>query len=198
MIVRGGARAVTRLGAMGRRLQISLLAPFAALALVGCGSGDDGTIPEQSGNDLLTLLETLQNDVNGGDCETIPGLADQLQAEIQALPSDVDPEVKTELLDAAANLETLSVDPPECVESGATGETGLEPSTAEDPATPETPTEPIPEEPAPEEEPAPPEEDTQAPAEEPQGDQGGQGGGGGSSGSGGPSESGGITGEFEK
>jgi hypothetical protein len=188
---------------MARWLQISLLAPFVALALAGCGSGDDGTIPEENGNELLALLDAMQSDIDGGDCETIDDRAAQVQAQVQALPADVDPEVKTELLDAAAQLEFLSVDDPpeECVDSGATGESGVEPvDDAEPDAAAETPAEPAAEEEAPvEEEPATTEEPAESPSQDngPPSDTPGNSGSGGGGGGEAPSDSGGISGEFE-
>lgn len=194
--------ALTRLAAMPRRLQISLLAPAAALALVGCGSGDDGTIPQENGNELLSLLETLQSSANSGDCESLAGLAAELQVQIQDLPAEVDPKVKTELLDAAANLAGLSTDdPPECADSGATGEDGLETTTTstQETTTEEAPVEPTPEEPT-EEESAPSEdEEADSPPQDdgagPPSDTPGNGDPGGNDT---PSESGGITGAFEE
>ncbi len=178
---------------MARWLQISLLAPLVALALAGCGSGDDGTIPEGDGNELLALLDALQSDVEAGDCETIDDRAAQVQTQVQALPAEVDSAVKTELLDAAAQLENLSADPPECVDSGATGGSGVEPvEEAEEEPAAETPAE----EPEVPEEPAPTEAETDSPSQGngPPTDTPGNSDPGGDEA---PSESGGVSGEFD-
>lgn len=198
MIVRGRLGPLTRLAAMPARLRISLLAPVAALALVGCGSGEDGTIPEENGNELLDVLDSLQTDVSGGSCDSVPGLAEELSLRVGALPAEVDPEVKSELVDAAAHLQDLSQDPPECADSGATGAEGVEPAPEEDDTTTEAPVEPAPEETTDEDDeeaPAPADEEgADTPTQEPS-DGGGESSGTGGDGS---TESGGITGAFEE
>ncbi len=184
---------MSRLAAMGSWSQISLLVAFVALALAGCGGGDDGTIPQENGDALLTSLDALQSDFESGDCETIDLRAAEVQDQIEALPAAVDPEVRSGLEDAAAQLATLSADPPECTESGATGESEAEPTSENEVSTSTTTTEPEPEpeETTTEEEPAPAEETEPAPEQPAEEDDSGDGGGGGSS------ESGGVSGEFD-
>lgn len=196
MSVRGRLGALTRLAAMPGRLRISLLATVAALVLAGCGSGDDGTIPEENGNALLDVLDSLDADVSDGSCDSVPGLAEEFALRVEALPAEVDAEVKSELVDAAANLQDLSQDPPECADSGTTGEGGVEPVPEEDETTTEAPVEPAPDETTDDDqdEAEEPEEEADTPTRQPPDD------GGESSGSqgGGSSESGGITGAFEE
>jgi hypothetical protein len=161
---------LSRLAAMPGRLRNPLLVCVLALALAGCGGGDDGTIPPHDADNLLNQLDAIQDDVDGGDCEQAQAHAQEFIDGVNALPDDVDPEVAGELTKAATNLDQLTSDPAECA-SGASGITGAETTdttetdTTEEPA---TVTEEEPEEPTTtEEEPTEEEPTEEEPADEP-------------------------------
>ncbi len=164
-------RAITRLAAMARRPRISLLSCVFALALAGCGSSDDGTIPPDDASELLSLLAAVEQEANSGSCEIAQGLAQEFVTSVNDLPNDVDPKVAGELTKAATNLEGLTEQPGECPETGATGEFGdqsttsttstvtTEPTTTEETTTDDEPTtteEPTEEQPSEDPNPEPP------------------------------------------
>jgi hypothetical protein len=169
---------------MPGRPKIALLACVGALviALSGCGSDDEGgTIPSDASDNLISLLDAVEDNVAGGNCELARKQADEFVDAVNALPADVGEEVKSGLRDGGSQLAELSADPSECEET--TGESGfdeLEPepeptTTTEDTTTEESTTTTTTEE-DPEEEPPPPEDDD--------GDSGSGGGGSGSDGEG--------------
>jgi hypothetical protein len=188
-------RPLSTLAAMARRRRISLLWCVLALAIAGCGSGDDGTIPPEEADNLLTLLSDLEDDVAAGDCDLAQQHAQEVATAVEELPGDVDPEVADALAGAADNLDRLAQEPGECTETGTSGAAEEQPATEPTEAvTPTTTTEettttttdeetstPEPEEEEPSEEPEAP-----APTEE--------GPSGGPTEDGAESPSGGITG----
>jgi hypothetical protein len=94
-----------------------------ALALVGCGSSNDGTIPPDDANTLLDNLAAVQSDIAAGDCPLAQGHAQEVVDAVNALPGSVDPKVAGELTRAATHLQELAADPTQCA-TGATGESG--------------------------------------------------------------------------
>ncbi len=158
---------------------------MAALALAGCGLGNDGTIPESNADDLLADLQAIQDSVEDNNCGLAQDQAQEFTAGVDALPSSVDEEVRSGLTEAAAQLTELASDDSQCdppPEEGATGEAEVVPedtatqTTTE--ATTTTTAEPVEEttteEPPPEEVEEPVEEETEAP---PAGDSGAVSGG---------------------
>jgi hypothetical protein len=142
-IRRAGPRTrVTRLAAMPGAIRKSLLVcVFAlALALAGCGSDDEGTIPPSDAENLLNQLAAVQSAVSEGDCDFAQEHAEEFAGAVEALPNDVEPKVAEELSKAAGNLETLAADPDQCTETGASGEDGVEPTTPTETAPEETST----------------------------------------------------------
>jgi hypothetical protein len=120
-------RPITRLAAMRGRLHNWLLVCAFALTLAGCGSGDDGTIPEDEAGDLLSVLEAMQNQLEEGECDLVDENAEEFLSRVNALPGDVDPEVAGELTRAGERLSELAGDPDQCA-TGASGEEGPEPT----------------------------------------------------------------------
>ncbi len=127
---------MSRLAAMRGRLVKPLLVCVFALTFAGCGSGDDGTIPQDEADDLLSVLETMQSQIEEGECEFVDENATEFVDRVNALPGDVDPEVASELTKAADNLRVLAAQPDQCAETGATGITGT--TTTETPDTTDT------------------------------------------------------------
>jgi hypothetical protein len=101
-----------------------------ALAISGCGSGNDGTIPPNDAETLLNLLSAVQTEAAQGECELAQDHAQEFVSAVGNLPSDVDPKVADELDSAATNLDQLAKDPSECTEAGASGELGDQPATS--------------------------------------------------------------------
>jgi hypothetical protein len=142
MNVAGRTKAITRLAAMPRRTRISLLSCVLALALTGCGSNDDGTIPPDDAENLLNQLAAVEQDVDEGNCDFAQQHAQEFVSSVGALPNDVDPKVEQELASAASRLDELASDPSECTETGTSGLTGDQPTTSTtETVTPETTTE---------------------------------------------------------
>ncbi len=108
--------------------KISLLAAVfaAALAIAGCGSGDEGTIPSDQSDTLLSLLSSVQNSVETGDCELAQKTAEELVDTVNGLPADVDNEVQGALTRASEQLVNLAQNPEECVDENASGPEGVE------------------------------------------------------------------------
>jgi len=128
---------VTRLAAMRARLPICLLVCGFALALAGCGSDDDGTIPPDDAEGLLTVLAAVEKYADEGNCELAQSQAAEFISRVNALPNDVDPEVAGELTKAATNLDGLAAN--DCTETGASGLDEVQPDTTEaEPTEPET------------------------------------------------------------
>jgi hypothetical protein len=173
----GGRHGASRLAAMPGRLRNTLLASLLALALAGCGSGDEGTIPPDKSETLISLTQAVQSDVANGDCDAARQHANELADQVRALPTPVEPDVRDALEKAAANLVEQTQDTDQCKSTtGASGPTGTEPTTepsTTEPTTTETTTE---KETTTEEEPATEETTTTEP--EAGGAGGGAGGGG--------------------
>jgi hypothetical protein len=145
MMLRGALRPLSRLAAMRGRTQITLLACVCAAALAGCGSEDEGTIPQDDSDRLITLLDGIDENVAGGNCDIARDQVDEFNDAVNDLPAEVDDEVKQGIQEAAGRLAELSDDPSQCDET--TGETGFdqlepttEPTTTEAPTTTETTT----------------------------------------------------------
>jgi hypothetical protein len=137
---RAGQKRASRLAAMPRKLRKTLLACALAATIAGCGS-DDGTIPSNDADQLLTQLDAIQSDIESGDCELAHSHAVQLAEAVGQLPSDVDPKVREGLTEASTHVVELSGDPAQCEQTtGATGETGATSTTTEETTTTEEPT----------------------------------------------------------
>jgi hypothetical protein len=142
----------------GVRPTASLLAAAAcAAALAACGGDEDGSIPTDSGEALISQLDAVQDRISEGDCVGAQSAAAAVVDQVDELPEAVDGELRKTLVDASTNLRSLTEDPAKCtdVDAGATGQSDTVP-TEEPPATTttteETTTETTTEEPPPEEE----------------------------------------------
>jgi hypothetical protein len=122
---------------MPGKLQMTLAACLCVGAVAGCGGSDDGTIPPESGEDMLTRLDALEERVQAGDCTGTAGAvaqAEEIERLVGELPSSVDDEVREALERSSANLIELTAE--QCDE-GASGEGGAQ-TTTEDTTTEET------------------------------------------------------------
>jgi hypothetical protein len=99
-----------------------------------CGSGDEGTIPSSSSDELLAILSDVEANFEDGVCGPAQTDATQFVVQVNGLPKEVGFEVKDSLRQAGENL--VSLIETECQEpdepspapppSGATGEAGFE------------------------------------------------------------------------
>ena len=184
----------------GNALKIVLWAVTTA-TIAGCGLGEEGTIPQDDADALLSRLDAVETNVNSGACDLARQQAGEFSDAVDALPAEVDGEVKDGLRQAADRLVELTADDSECIDAGATGVTGAVPPPEEVETIPEeetttTETETTTDEETPSEE-APPEEEEEEepPAEEEQPPEPPGGGGEGGAGSdGGTGPTGGVGG----
>ena len=80
-----------------------------ALALAGCGSGDDegDPIPTRDGNRMVALLELAERQSDAGTCNGALAKVREARGIADGLPDGVDPEVRRELLDGLDRLAEL-------------------------------------------------------------------------------------------
>lgn len=122
---------------------IGVVALLAAVS--GCG-GDEDPEPSISGESALALIGTLQEiqaNVDNGSCLVAADKVGELIDEINALPSDVNEDVRDALERGAVNLRGLVDDPDQCAreeEATTTEETTTEETTTEETTTQETTT----------------------------------------------------------
>jgi hypothetical protein len=129
---------------------IVTIALAASLAVAGCGSDNEseGDLPADDAGTLLGQLEEVQANLDVGSCFVAADEADNLIADIQDLPNDVDSDLRQALERGAEQLKTLLEDPDQCERPTTTEETTTEETTTEeteteeDTTTRETETEP--------------------------------------------------------
>ncbi|HYP48985.1 MAG TPA: hypothetical protein VEQ61_10145 [Thermoleophilaceae bacterium] len=125
---------------------------LALTALAGCGSDDEKgePIPAAQAAELQKQLDSVENrfEFGGGACGDIPDNERDVARAIEALPAEVDPDVRRALEDSFARLFELTAE--QCDEQkGQETETETTPET-ETETTPETETETTPTETEPE------------------------------------------------
>jgi hypothetical protein len=157
-----------------------------ALALAGCGSDDEGgTIPSTDSENLISLLDAVEDNVAGGNCELAQKQAEEFVDAVNALPAEVGEEVKSGLRDGGSQLAELSADPSECEDTtGDSGLGGVEPEPEPEPETTTTTEETTTEESTTTTDTEDDSEEPPPPPDDDQGDSGGGGEGGGGSGGG--------------
>ncbi|MDP9228768.1 MAG: hypothetical protein M3M99_06880 [Actinomycetota bacterium] len=103
------------------------------VALVGCGDDvPDPSISRDGAETLIATLQEIEANVDNGSCLVAADKTQELQAEIEALPSDVNDEVRDALQRGALNLGGLVDDPSQCErEETTTQETTTEETTTE-------------------------------------------------------------------
>jgi hypothetical protein len=123
---------------LGKRAILGAVAGVGcALAMNACGSDDDqGTIPQDQGTQIIALLDQLEQRVEDGSCDAAQATATEIGNRIQALPEQVDGELRRTLVTASGRLaeqtRTQCEEEPEKPEeplpptdpTGVTGETG--------------------------------------------------------------------------
>jgi len=140
----GASDAPASIAAMPKILRPILLALFLAAAsgaVLGCGgsSSPDPSIPSQEAAVLSSKIDEIQANVQVGSCVVAGEKTDDLIADVQDLPSSVNSDVKSALLNGANQLKILVTDPDQCVGRTTTTETTTStPSTTEETTTTKT------------------------------------------------------------
>jgi hypothetical protein len=124
--------------ALSRALaSIFALIVLATLVLGGCGGDDEGggDIPATEATRLLGQLEEVQANVDVGSCFVAADEAENLVADVQELPDDVDSDLRRALENGAEQLTILLNDPDrqpdECQQQETTTTTPEETTTEE-------------------------------------------------------------------
>lgn len=128
----------------------AVIALAASLVVAGCGGDNEneGDLPADDATTLLGQLEEVQANLDVGSCFVAADEADNLIADIQELPSDVNGDLRQALEKGAEQLKVLLEDPDQCerptttTSETTTGETTTEETSTEQTTTRETTTEP--------------------------------------------------------
>jgi hypothetical protein len=124
-----------------RPILLALFLAAAAAGVLGCG-GSSGPDPSLSGGDAAVLsskIDEIQANVQVGSCLVAADKTDDLIADVQQLPSSVNSDVKSALLNGANQLKLLLSDPSQCEGHTTTAETTTStPSTTESTTTTKT------------------------------------------------------------
>ena len=148
-------------------LRIAALAVAATVMIAGCGSGEEGTIPQADADTLLSYVQAVDQNIADNECALAVQQAENFSEGVKDLPPEVDGEVRQGLEEAAVQLLELTSDPSQCDDTGASGASGAveeastavettteevappaEETTAEPTTTPEAEQEPAPQTPA--------------------------------------------------
>jgi hypothetical protein len=130
--------------AMPKQVRSTLLALILAATsavAIGCGgSGPSPSIPAQNAQVLLAKIAEIKANVDVGSCFVAADKTDDLLADIQDLPSSVNPDVTKALDNGANNLKLLLNDPSKCQgrATTTTTESTTTPSTTEETTTEKT------------------------------------------------------------
>ena len=121
-------------------LCVGLLGLGAAL-LVACGD-TNGLIPGGDADTLKSDLDQVAAAVRDGKCQQAGQALQQARQDFEALPSDVDPGIRSKLAAGLANLADQV--PSECAENAANQTTTTQPTQTETTPTETTPTDTTP------------------------------------------------------
>ena len=140
----GVSSAPASIAAMPNLLRPIVLALFlatAAAGVLGCGgsSGPDPSLTGQEAAVLNSKIEEIQANVRVGSCLVAADKTDDLIADVQQLPSSVNSDVKSALLNGANQLKILLADPTQCEGRTTTSQTTTStPSTTQSTTTTKT------------------------------------------------------------
>jgi hypothetical protein len=100
-----------------------------AVALVSCGGRDKkGLLPGDNAQQILANLTTVEQLASSGDCADAALKVDEVQSEIDALPTTVDARLRSRLREGAQKLSDIVNSPGAC--ETTTTESTTEPSTS--------------------------------------------------------------------
>ena len=140
----GLSGAPASIAAMPKMVRLTLLALFLAgvsAGVLGCGgsSSPDPSLTGQEAAVLSSKIDEIQANVQVGSCLVASDKTDDLIADVQELPSSVNSDVKSALLNGANQLKILLADPDQCQGRTTTSETTTStPSTTEETTTTKT------------------------------------------------------------
>ncbi|MEY2441793.1 MAG: hypothetical protein QOJ46_1219 [bacterium] len=100
---------------------VALLLGAGAALLVSCGGGTKGGIPSARAADLKSEIEDVQQAVDDGRCQDIPGQLRQVDTAIDKLPASVDERLHQRLRDASDGLHRYAAT--ECSNHGTPTQT---------------------------------------------------------------------------
>jgi hypothetical protein len=127
----GKSRGITTLAAMRGPYRSMPLAIALAMALAGCGSDPEATIPQTSADTLIGHLDGVEQAVANGDCDLAEAQAAEFVTTVNELPAEVGVETKEALRQAGTNLAELTVEPEQCEPAGTTDQTDTQPPPTE-------------------------------------------------------------------
>jgi hypothetical protein len=98
-----------------RPIILALILAAVAAVVAGCGNGGPApSIPAAGAATLDSKIQEIEANVQVGSCLVAKAKTDDLIADIQSLPSSVNPDVKAALENGANNLNLLLSDPTKC------------------------------------------------------------------------------------
>jgi hypothetical protein len=125
---------------MSTRSPLLALRASAALAaaVAGCGDSEpEPSIPLSDAETLVGSLQSIEANVDAGSCTVAAADVQELQDQIESLPSEVNSDVKNALQEGALNLGDLVDEECQREEPTTTEETTTEETTTEEPTTTE-------------------------------------------------------------
>jgi hypothetical protein len=121
---------------------ISVALGVGCAGLVSCGGGGDGgLIPGDDAAAIIDNLDEIAQLAQDGNCVTAADHASEVQDQVDALPSDVDPDLKQALKDSVSTLRSLAGNTETCTGETVPTETTETTETQEPTFTEETETE---------------------------------------------------------
>ena len=124
---------MTRLASMRRFFSFgAALALGAALAVTvsSCGGGGDATLSSANADQLLEFLDDIESKADAGECDAAADSAGQVADELSTVSTDMDPKLKSALIDGFERIQALAADPATCSSVDTTTE---EDTTEEEP-----------------------------------------------------------------
>jgi len=111
------------------RTSLAILLCLGAGTLAACGSGEDGTIPQDNSDAMLATLDQVEHAVEDGNCEIAANGVSQLNEQVNTLPKEAGVEVKEDLRRLVDNLDQQVNDPNQCEEPDTSKPDETEPDT---------------------------------------------------------------------
>jgi hypothetical protein len=99
-----------------RAIIVAITLAVASTGVAGCGGGEseDEKIPLDDAQDLLTRIQEIQSNIDIGSCLVAANKAEELVADVQALPSSVNSDLRQALENGSDQLTILLRDPDQC------------------------------------------------------------------------------------
>jgi len=104
-----------------------------AVALVSCGRDEKGLLSGDTADQIVANLDRVQRDAAENDCSSAAAEVADVQAQIEGLPDNVDPQLRARLEEGANKLARVVNAPGAC--ETTTAQTTTEPTTTEESTT---------------------------------------------------------------